>query len=138
VIEGRFMSASPVGQPSEEAMALFSAFERAVDAVVITGIDNQIRHFNAAAERMWGYHRDEVVGRQVSVLVPLDVREHLDGVIAAKSAMDPQDGGQGPPRVQDQPQGRERGLGRVLDLTRRLCRQDALHQLHPRRDGRCP
>jgi diguanylate cyclase (GGDEF)-like protein/PAS domain S-box-containing protein len=90
VIEGRFMSASPVGQPSEEAKALFSAFEQAVDAVVITGIDNEIRHFNAAAERMWGYHRDEVVGRQVSFLVPLDVREHLDGVIAAKSAMDPQ------------------------------------------------
>jgi PAS domain S-box-containing protein len=90
VIEGRFMPASPVGQPSEEAKALFSAFEQAVDAVVITGIDNQIRHFNAAAERMWGYHRDEVVGRQVNVLVPLDVREHLDGVIAAKSAMDPQ------------------------------------------------
>ncbi|MES2032304.1 MAG: EAL domain-containing protein [Pseudomonadota bacterium] len=84
------MPTSPVGQPSEAAKALFSAFEQAVDAVVITGIDNKIRHFNAAAERMWGYHRDEVVGQQVGVLVPLDVREHLDGVIAAKSAADPQ------------------------------------------------
>ncbi len=31
------MPASPVGQPSEAAKALFSAFEQAVDAVVITG-----------------------------------------------------------------------------------------------------
>lgn len=86
------MPTSPVGQLSpaqsgDAARALFSAFEHAVDAVVITGLDNEIRHFNAAAERFWGYNRREVVGRQVNMLVPLDVRDHLDGVIALKAAL---------------------------------------------------
>lgn len=81
------MSASPVGQPNEAAKALFSVFEQAVDAVVITGIDNEIRHFNAAAERLWGYSRSEVVGRQMNVLIPLDVRAHLDGVVATNAVL---------------------------------------------------
>lgn len=77
----------PLGQPSDAAKALFSAFEHAVDAVVITGLGNEIRHFNAAAERLWGYSRSEVIGRQVNMLVPLDVRANLDGVIALKAAL---------------------------------------------------
>ncbi|QUS38107.1 diguanylate cyclase [Tardiphaga alba] len=85
------MSASQVGQPfgqsSDAAKALFSAFEHAVDAVVITGLGSEIRHFNSAAERLWGFGRDEVVGRNVNILVPEDVRANLDGVVAIKAAL---------------------------------------------------
>lgn len=86
------MPASPVdqlspAQTSDAARALFSAFEHAVDAVVITGTGNEIRYFNAAAERLWGYGRGDVTGRQVNMLVPLDVRDNLDGVIALKAAL---------------------------------------------------
>ncbi len=77
----------PPGQPNDAAQALFSALEHAVDAVVITGLDDEIRYFNAAAERLWGYGRGEVVGRQVNMLVPLDMRADLDGVIALKAAL---------------------------------------------------
>jgi diguanylate cyclase (GGDEF)-like protein/PAS domain S-box-containing protein len=77
----------PLGQPSDAARALFSAFEHAVDAVVITAPGNDIRFFNAAAERLWGYGRGEVVGHQVNMLVPLDVRDNLDSVIALKAAL---------------------------------------------------
>ena len=77
----------PLGQPSDAARALFSAFEHAVDAVIITAPDNEIRYFNAAAERLWGYGRAEVVGHPVNILVPPDVRDNLDGVIALKAAL---------------------------------------------------
>lgn len=76
-----------LGQPNDAAQALFAAFEHAVDAVVITGLGNEIRYFNAAAERLWGYARGDVVGHQVNMLVPLDVRDNLDGVIALKTAL---------------------------------------------------
>jgi diguanylate cyclase (GGDEF)-like protein/PAS domain S-box-containing protein len=81
------MSASSIGQPNDAAMALYSAFEHSVDAVVITGTANEIRFFNAAAERLWGYGRGEVLGRQMNSLVPVDVRENLDSVVAAKAAL---------------------------------------------------
>uniref|UniRef100_UPI0037D9A24E EAL domain-containing protein n=1 Tax=Tardiphaga sp. TaxID=1926292 RepID=UPI0037D9A24E len=38
-------------------------------------------------ERLWGYARTEVVGRQVNMLVPPDVRADLEGVIALKAAL---------------------------------------------------
>lgn len=90
--ESRFMPVSPqdqlpLGPPDDAARALFSAFEHAVDAVVITGLGNEIRYFNASAERLWGYRRAEVIGHQVNVLVPRDVRGDLDGVIALKAAL---------------------------------------------------
>lgn len=81
------MSADPTGYPTEAAQALHSAFEHAVDAVVITGVDNEIRSFNGAAERLWGYRRAEVIGQPMSMLVPMDVRAGLDVAVAAKAAL---------------------------------------------------
>lgn len=86
------MPVSPVeqpllGQPSDAARALFSAFEHAVDAVVVTGLDREIRYFNAAAERLWGHGRADVVGRPVNMLVPSDVRANLAEVMALKAAL---------------------------------------------------
>lgn len=81
------MSVDPARRPTEAAQALHSAFEHAVDAVIITGEDNAIRFFNAAAERLWGFSRSDVLGRPMRMLVPLDVREHLDSAIALKAAL---------------------------------------------------
>ncbi|MFW6379522.1 MAG: PAS domain S-box protein [Guyparkeria sp.] len=44
--------------------------EQAADAVVTIDEDNRISFFNAAAERLWGYDRDEVIGENVRMLVP--------------------------------------------------------------------
>jgi len=47
---------------------LLAALERANDAVVIVDGDLRVSYFNAAAERMWGQDRAEVLGRHVGHL----------------------------------------------------------------------
>ncbi|CAN5336645.1 EAL domain-containing protein [soil metagenome] len=65
---------------------LLAALEQAIDAVVIIDSNNNVTHFNAAAERLWGYARDEVLGRNVSCLVPVHIRAHHNGYIEANRA----------------------------------------------------
>ncbi|SCK15746.1 PAS domain S-box protein [Vogesella sp. LIG4] len=46
------------------------ALEQALDAVVSIDERNNVTFFNRAAETLWGYRRDEVLGRNVKMLVP--------------------------------------------------------------------
>ncbi|MAC77097.1 MAG: hypothetical protein CML66_03445 [Rhodobacteraceae bacterium] len=54
------------------SMAL-ATLESAIDAVVVIDTSNRVIFFNAAAEELWGYRREEVMGHNVKMLVP---REH--------------------------------------------------------------
>jgi diguanylate cyclase (GGDEF)-like protein/PAS domain S-box-containing protein len=67
----------------DSSVALLAGLEQAIDAVVMIDGANSVTHFNAAAERLWGYDRSEVIGRNVSFLVPMAIRRHHDGYIAA-------------------------------------------------------
>jgi PAS domain-containing protein len=60
----------------ETADVLLAALERAHDAVVIVDGDLRIRHFNAAAELIWGQDRANVLGRHVSHLGLGDLQSH--------------------------------------------------------------
>jgi diguanylate cyclase (GGDEF)-like protein/PAS domain S-box-containing protein len=71
---------------SDTAVSLLAGIEQATIAVVMIDTANNIVHFNAAAEAMWGYHRKEVLGRNVSMLVPIDARQHHDDHIAHNRA----------------------------------------------------
>ncbi len=55
--------------------------EQALDAVVCIDEKNHVTFFNAAAERLWGYARDEVIGRNVKMLVPAEMQGHHDGYV---------------------------------------------------------
>ncbi|MDP2889056.1 MAG: PAS domain S-box protein [Bacteroidota bacterium] len=44
--------------------------ESAPDAMVITGSDGKILMINVQAERIFGYRRDEIIGKEVEILVP--------------------------------------------------------------------
>ena len=44
--------------------------EQASDGVVIIDDRNMIVFFNTAAEHLWGYAKEEVLGKNVSCLVP--------------------------------------------------------------------
>lgn len=55
--------------------------EQAADAVVTIDEDNRITFFNAAAERLWGYGRDEAMGENVRLLVPDRHRANHDGFV---------------------------------------------------------
>lgn len=57
--------------------------EQALDAVVSIDADNQVTFFNAAAEELWGYDRDEVIGQNVKMLVPREMQPRHDGFVNA-------------------------------------------------------
>lgn len=59
--------------------------EQAIDGVVVLDERNSVLLFNAAAERLWGYSRDEVLGRDVGLLLPDEVRPRLDAPLDSEA-----------------------------------------------------
>lgn len=59
------------------------AMEEAVDSIVSINQNKEIIFFNKAAERMFGYTREEVIGRNVKIIVPPDHQGNHDGYIDA-------------------------------------------------------
>ncbi|MCH8497307.1 MAG: PAS domain S-box protein [Marinobacter sp.] len=55
--------------------------EQALDAVVTIDENNNITFANAAAERLWGYARAEMLGRNVKMLVPDDIKPRHDELV---------------------------------------------------------
>lgn len=62
--------------------ALHALLNAAVDAVVLIDVRGNITHFNLAAQRLFGYAEADVVGRNVSVLMPKSYAREHDGYIA--------------------------------------------------------
>jgi PAS domain S-box-containing protein len=60
--------------------------ESSPDAIVIVGADGFIRLVNARTERLFGYRREELVGRSVEVMVPASLRDVHERHRAAYSA----------------------------------------------------
>ena len=60
---------------------LRSILETVPDAMVIIDDRGLIRSFSAAAEKMFGYAQDEVIGENVSLLMPSPDREKHDGYL---------------------------------------------------------
>lgn len=58
-----------------------SILEQAVDAVISIDSENNVTFFNDAAERLWGYEREEVIGRNVAQLVPAELRAEHDSYV---------------------------------------------------------
>lgn len=60
---------------------LRSIINTAVDGIVTIDERGIVETFNRAAERMFGYRADEVIGKNVSVLMPAPYRQEHDGYI---------------------------------------------------------
>jgi PAS domain S-box-containing protein len=58
---------------SEESYRVLA--EAASDAIVRIGEDNTIQYVNTAAERIFGYTAEEMVGQQIMMLMPEEMRE---------------------------------------------------------------
>lgn len=59
------------------------ALEQAVDAIITIDGDKNITFFNQAAEQLFGYTRDEVMGHNVKVIVPLEHQSKHDQYVDA-------------------------------------------------------
>ncbi|WP_434362734.1 PAS domain S-box protein [Parasalinivibrio latis] len=57
---------------------LEQTLEQAIDAVVTIDHENNVTFMNKAAEELWGYNRDEVIGQNVKMLVPKQFRPQHD------------------------------------------------------------
>ncbi|KAF1005161.1 MAG: Oxygen sensor protein DosP [Luteibacter sp.] len=68
---------------------LEQTLEQALDAVVTIDASNRVIFYNAAAERLWGYPRADVLGRNVSMLVPFALRAGHDALIDANRGGQP-------------------------------------------------
>ena len=56
--------------------------ESSADAIFSKDLDGTIRTWNRGAERLYGYSRDEVLGRSVNMLVPEDRIDEWTKVMA--------------------------------------------------------
>lgn len=54
---------------------------QAIDAVVSIDADNNVTFFNPAAEDLWGYSADEVIGNNVRMLVPNEFQANHDNYV---------------------------------------------------------
>ncbi len=66
----------------ESAQRLRAVFDTAVDAIVLIDARGVVTACNGATERLFGWRRDELVGRNVSILMPSPDREAHDGYLA--------------------------------------------------------
>ncbi len=57
--------------------------EQAIDAVVCIDEKNNITFYNKAAETLWGYSKDEVMGENVKMLVPREIQSNHDNYVNA-------------------------------------------------------
>lgn len=83
---GRLTRIVLMGQPVPEVVGetddlMSQTLEQTIDAVVTIDEANRVTFFNAAAERLWGLERHAVIGRNVSMLVPPELRSQHDGFV---------------------------------------------------------
>jgi PAS domain S-box-containing protein len=61
---------------------LRAILDTTVDGIITIDETGRVEGFNRAAERIFGYSAEEVLGRNISMLMPEDIARHHDGYIA--------------------------------------------------------
>jgi len=61
---------------------LATIVESSDDAIIGKGMDGTVFSWNAGAERLYGYHRDEMVGRSIALIIPPERAAELPEIMA--------------------------------------------------------
>jgi two-component system, chemotaxis family, CheB/CheR fusion protein len=77
-ISGDEVQKPPVHTPLQELLA--SIVEDSNDAILSKDLEGTILTWNKAAEQMYGYRPEEVIGKNVSMLLPPDLPEETRGI----------------------------------------------------------
>jgi methyl-accepting chemotaxis protein len=64
--------------PFDSRINLRLVLDQAIDAAILIDDQNCIIYFNPAAQRLWGYDAAEVLGRNVKLLIPAEMRGQHD------------------------------------------------------------
>ncbi len=67
-------------QAREEIRRFAAIVESSNDAIIAESLDGEIQIWNAAAERLFGYTEEEMLGQSAMVLVPKELREELESL----------------------------------------------------------
>ena len=66
-----------------EALAMLAAIvDSSEDAIVSKNLDSMVTSWNAAAEKLFGYAAEEIVGRSITRIIPPDRRHEEDEILA--------------------------------------------------------
>lgn len=84
----------------ENARLLHAIITTAPDGIIITDIGGMIERINPAVLKLFGYHRDELTGQHISVLIS-EISSSLSEIFYPK----------------DTPTGNTTGTGKILELT---------------------
>ena len=69
-------------QIEESELFLRNIMEGAIDGIITINESGEVQTFNKAAEELFGYSREEIVGSNVNAVVPEPVRSHHDQYIS--------------------------------------------------------
>lgn len=72
-----------VTEERESREIVAQTLEQALDAVICIDENNNVTLFNASAEKLWGYSRTEVIGKNVKMLVPQAIQKNHDDYVNA-------------------------------------------------------
>ena len=85
------MSQPPPPEPSNEVLRLAAIVASSDDAIVSKDLNGIVTSWNRAAERMFGYTAEEMIGRSITTIIPLariDEEDYVLGQIRAGKSIE--------------------------------------------------